>query len=128
MITLKEYFQGRDDLYPDELTDELRRNAGVTVDRINGLLNIFGENRNLTSGWRPAVVNAKTPGAAKFSKHTTCEAGDVEDHDGTFDEWCFDNPKMLEQIGLWQEHPASTKGWTHLQIVSPKSGKRVFYP
>ena len=34
----------------------------------------------------------------------------------------------LASLGLWMEHPLATKGWCHLQVVSPRSGMRVFYP
>jgi hypothetical protein len=44
------------------------------------------------------------------------------------DDWCLEHPEVLQEIGLWQEHPAATKGWCHLQIVPPRSGKRVFFP
>ena len=128
MITLQEYFQGRDKEYPDDLTTDLRINAQETVIRINTLLGYFGESRDITSGWRPPAVNAATTGAAPLSKHMTCQAIDVKDPEGDLDEWCLTHPEILGKIGLWQEHPASTKGWTHLQTVSPKSGKRVFYP
>ena len=132
MITVEEYLKGRDKQYPTEFTVDLRINAQETVQKINDVLDIFGEERRITSGWRPAAVNAATPGAAKFSKHTTCQAGDIEDDEGDLDAWCFEHPKTLEEIGLWQEHPASTKGWCHLQIVQYKSwvpGKpRWFYP
>ena len=44
MIDAADYFMGRDAKYPEELTDELRRNALVTVGRVNRLLEEFGEN------------------------------------------------------------------------------------
>lgn len=128
MISLSEYFMGRDDKYGSELTDELRWNASSTVDRVNQLLEAFGESRKVSSGWRPAGVNASTPGAAKKSKHMTCQACDLEDVDGRLDDWCMDHLEALERIGLWLESPAHTKTWCHVQIVPPNSGKRVFIP
>lgn len=128
MITVKEYYMGRDATHRDELTEWLRGNAEQTVRRINVLLNFFGQSRQVHSGWRPPGVNALTPNAAKFSKHMTCQACDLEDDEGDLDEWALDHPEILEEIGLWQEHPGSTKGWAHFQIVPPRSGKRVFYP
>ena len=128
MITLKEYFQGRDEQFANELTSELRVNAEVTVARVNALLSHFGQDRIVNSGWRPRAVNSATLGAAIKSKHMTCEACDLQDADGDLDDWCMDNLQILEELRLWLEHPASTKGWTHVQIVPPKSGKRVFYP
>ena len=128
MVTVEEYLMGRDKQYPNEFTTELRTNAQDTVSKINELLSAFGETRKVRSGWRPAAVNAATLGAAPLSKHMTCQACDLDDLEGDLDQWCFENRWALENIGLWQEHPASTKSWTHLQTVAPKSGKRIFYP
>ena len=128
MILLDDYFMGRDRQFPDELTDEMRANAKETVDRVNQLLTAFGETRKVNSGWRPAAINKATPGAAVKSKHMLCLACDLDDPEGDLDEWCFDHPEILQEIGLWQENPASTKGWAHVQIVPPKSGNRCFFP
>src|SRR3990167_6517242 len=119
---------GRDKLFPIELTDALHQNAEQTVAGANVLLGFFGEHRKVNSGWRPMAINAFTPGAAVKSKHMTCQACDLDDPEGDLDEWCLAHPEILAKIELWQEHPASTKGWTHVQIVPPRSGKRVFYP
>jgi hypothetical protein len=117
---------GRDKKYP--LNDELRANADEIVAKASELLSRFGQLRRVSSGWRPPAINATTPGAARKSLHMSCEAVDLEDEDGSLDDWCLEHPEVLQEIGLWQEHPAATKGWCHLQIVPPRSGKRVFYP
>jgi hypothetical protein len=111
-----------------ELTDDIRLEAQTTVDRANALLAEFGEDRDITSGWRPEAVNKRVPGAALRSKHTLGMAIDLGDPDGDLDEWCLEHLDVLERIGCWLEHPASTKNWTHIQTVAPKSGRRVFYP
>lgn len=134
MITLTDYWMGRDKQYPKDLTPEIEKNAEVTVAKANLLLSKFREAtsdtelRKVTSGWRPSAVNATTPGAAPKSRHMTGEAVDLADSEGDLDQWCIDHPEVLEGIGLWQEHPSATKGWTHVQIVPPKSGRRCFYP
>lgn len=128
MITLDDYFMGRDVTYADALTDALRANAEVTVARANDLLSSFGEDRSVNSGWRPPVVNATTHGAAQNSRHMTCQAVDLSDPEGDLDDFCMTHLDLLEAIGLWMEHPAATKGWCHVQTVPPRSGKRVFYP
>ena len=128
MITLQEYFQGRDEQYPDELTIDLRINAQDIVNKVNDLLGLFGQSRKVNSGWRPAAINASTLNAAPKSKHMTCQACDLDDPEGDLDQWALDNKWALENIGLWQEHPASTKSWAHFQTVPPKSGRRIFYP
>ena len=134
MITLTDFWQGRDRAYPEALTDQIRANASETVARANLLISSYRmltkdtEHRKVTSGWRPASVNAATPGAAPRSKHMTGQAIDISDPEGDLDEWCADHPDILQTIGVWLEHPSATKGWSHLQIVPPKSGKRVFFP
>lgn len=128
MITLEDYLKGHDVLYPDEWTPVLEDAGLETVKRANLLLSAFGEERGVTSGWRPKQVNRDTAGAAPFSRHITAQAIDLADPEGDLDDWCFAHPDVLERIGLWQEHPASTKGWCHMQTMPPKSGRRVFYP
>ena len=134
VITLTEYFQGRDRAYPEELTDQIRAAASETVAKANLLISAYRartndqEPRRVTSGWRTPAINQATPGAAPRSRHMTGQAIDISDPEGDLDEWCMDNPAVLQTIGLWLEHPACTKGWTHLQVVPPKSGKRVFWP
>ncbi len=134
MITLADYFMGRDEQYRGDLTDNIVENARHTIARANVLLASFKaatgdtEQRHVTSGWRPAAVNAGIPNAAPRSKHMTGQAIDLADPEGDLDDWCMDNQTHLEQFGLWLEHPSATKGWCHLQIVPPKSGRRVFYP
>lgn len=134
MVSLSDYWMGRDAAYPELLTEAIRAAAGETVARANLLLSAYRsltkdeEPRRVNSGWRPPSVNAATPGAAARSKHMSGHAIDISDPEGDLDEWCMDHPEVLQTIGLWQEHPAATKGWCHLQIVPPKSGKRVFFP
>lgn len=128
MITLKDYWMGRDAAYPEDLTGEIEANAAELLKRVNELLAAFGEERAVRSGWRPPEVNEATAGAAPKSKHMTGQAVDLADDEGDLDEWCLEHQEVLERLGLWMENPACTKTWTHLQSVPPKSGKRVFYP
>ena len=134
MITLADYWMGRDKQYARELTADIVHAAEVTVQRANLLLSEFRfdtgdtEIRKVNSGWRPAAVNAATPNAAARSRHMTGEAIDISDPEGDLDDWCVKHFDVLERIGLWLEHPASTKGWCHVQTTPPKSGNRVFYP
>lgn len=138
-ISLEDYFMGRDALYPSECSEEVRGNAAITVAKANSLLAVLEAQgialephpntaSIVSSGWRPPQVNAATTNAAVRSKHMTGEAVDLYDPDGELDEFCLAHPGSLAAIGLWQEHPSATKGWLHLQIVPPRSGKRVFYP
>lgn len=132
MITKDDYFMGRDKDAPP--TEQMRKWADETIYRVNLLLSRYyqanpdAEKTKVNSGYRPPSVNVATPGAAPRSKHLTCQAVDLADPDGELDDWCMDNQKVLEQVGLWMEHPSATKGWCHLQIAPPRSGKTVFYP
>jgi len=127
-LKLADYYMGRDREYHAELTPELRANARETVSRVNRLLKRAGFTRRVTSGWRPAAVNATVPGAAKGSKHINCIAIDLEDRDGALDAWCMAHLDVLEELGLWLEHPDATPDWCHLQTLPPRSGNRVFQP
>ena len=129
MITLPNYFMGRDKTHAAELTPGMRADAAETVRRVNALLKIAKwPDAKVSSGWRPLAINAATKGAAKASNHTLCKACDIADPKGALGKWCLNNLKDLEAIGLWLEHPSKTPTWCHLQIVPPKSGRRVFMP
>jgi hypothetical protein len=125
-VTIKDYLMGRGDLYL--LPQQVVVNAAKLLDKINPLLKEFGEDRRCTSGWRPAELNAKVPGAAKTSKHITGDAIDLEDVDGKLKEWCVFNQDKLEALGLYMEHPEATPTWVHLQQLPPRSGNRIFRP
>ncbi len=128
MITLADYFMGRDALHAEELSAELHANAAMTVARANGLLARAGILSRVNSGWRPRAINAQITHASPRSKHLTCEAIDLGDEDDMLDRWCLANLPVLAEIGLWLEHPNATPGWCHVQIVAPRSGRRVFMP
>lgn len=141
IFSLSDYLMGRDKTHATELSGQHWRNAEVTVKRANALLEIASahdigfdahpETRSVvSSGWRPAAINAGIANAAPRSKHMTCEAVDIYDPDGDLDDWLMgaDGQAALTKCGLWLEHPSATKSWSHLQIVPPRSGRRVFYP
>ena len=137
ILRLDDYWMGRNQIYPNALTPEIVRNATHLLRKVNGLIAIMHEvnidihptNRSpISSGWRPPEVNAATPNAATRSKHMTGDAVDLYDPDGEIDGWCMDHLDVLSEIGLWMEHPAATKGWSHLQQIPPRSGRRIFYP
>ena len=66
-LKLADYYMGRDKLHRSELSREIRANARETLRRVNGLLRRAGLMRKVTSGWRPATINATVPGAARGS-------------------------------------------------------------
>lgn len=144
MISLADYFMGRDRTHAHLLGTDLRANAGRTVESANALLvlaktagvGLEGNPRTgsiVSSGWRPPDINAGTPGAALRSLHMRCLAIDLFDPDGDLDDWLLSVAKtVLADLGLWMEHPSATKGWAHVQLVPQgsfkRTGLRYFYP
>ena len=132
-FTLEQYLMGRDKKYA--CPQFVKSNAEVLLVRVNKLCIMYNFAtgriaRELTSGWRPVEVNNAVPGAAKNSKHTIGQAIDVSDDDGALDTWLLTSEGLgaLDECQLWLESPGSTPRWSHLQSVSPNSGKRVFNP
>lgn len=138
MITLTDYWMGRDAEYPLAMSPDIERNASLLLELVNKVLiiaNTAGVRAPLNergtvvrSGWRPPAVNAATPKAAKNSKHMTGQAIDIEDPKGDLDRWLFANPSVLERVGIWCEHPSATPTWTHMQSLPPGSRNRFFFP
>ena len=139
MITLEQYWMGRDVKFPADLTAEIRHNAEQLVGKVNNLLNaaeldgvtpgmsVRGD--AIASGWRPPAVNDATTNAAKASKHRSGQAVDLVDGPGrTLARWCLRNLDVLEDLGLWMEDPQWTPTWVHLQLVPAGSGRRVYLP
>lgn len=140
MITLPDYWMGRDVAHAAALTDKIIVNATLLLGRVNLLLAwAYGEHvtpaldahtgTHVASGWRPPAINDATSTAAAKSKHLSGEAIDLRDS-GTRDlaRWCLRNLDALEEIGLWMEDPQWTPSWVHLQIVPPGSRRRVYVP
>jgi hypothetical protein len=137
MITLESFWKGRDTEYANELTDEIRTNASLTVEKANEFLAVAQRSdiTTVNSGWRPKSVNDATRNSAKASKHLLGLAVDLPDTDGTLAEWMMDNVDVLKDLELWAEHPGWTHGkenWVHLQTVPagnpPKPQVRIFIP
>lgn len=133
MITVEQYLEHGRSI--DTPSDDVLANAEVIVARANDMLSRAAAagiecavEPRLNSGWRPAAYNATVAGASATSKHMSGQAIDIGDPDGMLDDWCVRNLEVLAELGLWLEHPASTKGWTHVQCVAPRSGNRIFYP
>jgi hypothetical protein len=140
-ITLENYVKSYDHLYPDEYNVGVRTCAEMTVKKVNSVLAVLeAEGVRLeanpktgsivSSGWRPQAVNSNVKGAAIRSKHITGQACDLYDPEGDIDTYLSSDAglRVLTSAGLWLEHPAATKGWSHLQTVPPRSGNRIFYP
>jgi len=75
-------------------------------------------------GFRPQSC----PQGAAHSNHKLGLAVDRWDPLNRIDDWCMQHIEVLEECGIWIEHPDATPGWAHWQSVQPKSGRRVFLP
>jgi len=123
MISREEVLMGRDKEFP--LTPEQEKNLANLLTALNKLRAAYGKPMRITSGYRPGKYNVAA-GGAKKSSHLTCEACDFADPDGKLDAWCLINLPLLEECGLYLEHPMNTVGWCHLQTRPTKN--RVFVP
>ena len=127
MITVAQYLGQHLKGHEMELTEDIKTNAAIICEKANHLLDSFGKDRGLRSGWRPTAINSSVCGAP-HSKHMTGQAIDIEDNDGALDEFCQKNVPLLESLGLWLEDDAATFGWCHIQCIPPRSGHRFFIP
>lgn len=133
MISLDDYFMGRQQKYRRELTAEVKRNAPETVRRANALLDAFyadnpgAATRRVNSGWRPPSLNRTVPGAASNSPHMTGQGIDLSDDDEELDDWLMspNGEKVLRELKLRHEHPAYTARWSH---IDTRPGTLHFIP
>jgi hypothetical protein len=142
MITLEQYVGHYAD-HPD-WTPEHRANAArllsacgqmENIARASGVVfldspktdnGVSGEHDG-NGGFRPKDC----PVGAEHSSHKEGLAVDRYDPHGWIDDWCMMNSEeggLMEQCGIYIEHPIKTQGWSHWTIKPPGSGKRVFMP
>jgi uncharacterized protein YcbK (DUF882 family) len=130
VISLDDYFMGREVEFKDELTDEIRHNALELITRVNKFLADNGITLvKVSSGWRPPSINSTVPNAAKKSLHMVGKAVDIRDRDRRLARLFLRNTKLLAKHGLWMEEPSSTPRWVHLDIGNRRDrAVRVFKP
>lgn len=119
----KELLHGRDKQFP--LTPEMEVNLENLVKAITPIRIAWGQPMVISSGYRPASINASV-GGAKLSAHQTCQAVDIVDKDGKLAEWLLKNLDILVENELYLESPKFTNGWVHLQTRPTRN--RVFIP
>lgn len=112
--------------YP--LTPEQSANFEHLYLAINKLRELYGKPMIITSGVRTIEDQKRINPRAMGSAHTKAAACDIADPDGALDRWCLDNLPLLTECGLYLEDPSMTPRWTHLQVLPPRSGNRVFVP
>lgn len=127
MITDVEYLKGRDQAAP--LDEQMVANMTILLAKLNALFqhHYRGPYYGISSGYRPATINAAA-GGAKRSAHLTCEAADLRDPQNKIGKFLRDNEQILQVLDLYMEDPAATPGWCHLQSRKTSSGRRVFKP
>ena len=128
MISKKELLMGRDKKYASEYTKEVSDNLDKLLIPLNILRKRYGKPMYVSSGWRPAAVNASLSNAAKKSNHMKGLAADFKDPDGKLRDWVVKHLEWLAGLGLYMEDFRWTPGWVHFQIVAPRSKNRVFVP
>jgi hypothetical protein len=140
VISLEQYWMGRELLHAAELTPPVRKNAVALLFAVNELLRRAAlegvepgidehTGNEVASGWRPLGVNARTSNAAGKSSHIVGLGVDLQDHaDRRLARWCLRNLDVLEELGLYMEDPRWSPSWVHLQLRPPGSGKRVYVP
>jgi hypothetical protein len=125
-FTVQEYTKGREKDHP--LSAEQAENMDKLLTVLDQFREKYGKALKVSSGYRPAAQNASV-GGAKKSNHIMCLAVDfVDDEKQTLGKWCMLNLNVLEDLGLYMEDLRHTKGWVHLQLQKPRSGKRIFIP
>lgn len=135
MILMHEYF-GKFLHHPD-VTDQITDDAERLLDAV-GILEDLARYDNVPLPINPVTKSRVSgtqyggfrphncPEGAANSSHKQGRAIDLYDPEGHLDDWITD--AVLEQCGLYREHPASTIHWTHLTTRRPLSGKRTFLP
>jgi zinc D-Ala-D-Ala carboxypeptidase len=123
MISIDEILMGRATL--SELPEELQKNVQILLERVNKFRQIYGKPMIVNSGYRRPEDNAAANGSPT-SPHMLCMACDFKDNDGALKQYVKDNPSVLETCDLYQEDPASTPTWIHLDIR--KRDNRIFKP
>lgn len=109
----------------ESLTPELQANLADLLVKLNKFRTEYGIPMIVNSGYRTPEHNAAI-GGAKDSAHCHCQAADFADKDGALKAFIAKDPDVLVRCDLYQEDPASTPTWVHLQSRVIKSGHRVF--
>lgn len=136
--------------YAKDFKPEYQANGDDVQRRISAAIAAFRSETQIelpegyASGWRPPAVNEATSNAGKHSLHLVAAAGDKRDTpSGDFAWWCMRHPEVLEQHGLYMEHPVATvvrafrtaktqkrapTPWCHLTTFAPHSHLRCYFP
>lgn len=98
-----------------EATQDVKNNIEDLLSKLNPFLSELGLTKPaISSGFRPSTINEGLPNSAKKSLHMIGCACDLVDIDGKIDALVTSRDDLKKKYGLWQEDPASTKSWCHL--------------
>jgi hypothetical protein len=75
-------------------------------------------------GFRPQ----NCPIGAPHSAHKEGFSIDKYDPYNEIDVWLLDHEDVLEEFGIYIEHPSTTPNWSHWSLRAPPSGHHIFYP
>jgi len=112
---------------------EQERNATRIIKAVNLLIDKLPiglqANIYITSGYRPADINARVGGAPN-SAHVSCEAIDLANGGNALGTYLLGHQEILQACGLYMEHPDATLKTRHLHLQTRPvpSGNRVFWP
>lgn len=121
-------------VYADQFENDFTTNAQTLLDKVNALLTDLGISKgDVTSGWRPAVVNIATAHSATHSGHMICKAVDLLDnHTQDLGKLIASRSDLLRKYNLFMEDTKYTKGntsWVHLDmLVRSDRQSRTFIP
>jgi uncharacterized protein YcbK (DUF882 family) len=118
-LTLEAWCMGRDKLYPNEFTTEAQQNALNLIVAVNSLLEELKWTTPIvvSSGWRPASLNATVKGAAKKSGHVIGKAVDFADVGHKLYDLAVSKPDLLRKYGLFVEDKSATPSWVHFDNI-----------
>jgi hypothetical protein len=110
------------------ITPDQESNLIHLIQVANDLQREIGKQLTVSSGYRPAAINAQI-GGAKTSAHMSCQAVDFHDPDGYIDAWIFSRRHyILDNLKICHEHPDYTKGWAHIQTRPIRGTYKTFIP
>lgn len=133
MISMKE-------LLGDLVITDVPHAHQVNLEKLLKVLNEFrkayGKPMRVTSGYRTPQIHRRIYGDPSNplgaiplkSNHLQGLACDFADPKMEIMNFILDNKSLCETLGLYFEDFDWTPGWVHMQIVPPRSGKRIFVP
>ena len=109
-------------------TPEIDENLNDLCGRLNVFLEKYSLPVGVNSGLRNAELQAQVNPKAPNSNHLVGRAADIHDEGNNLMNFVLENMELAKGLDLFFEHFNFTPTWVHIQIVSPRSGHRIFIP